>query len=190
MQILFLSPTYNEISKYDNKNHNPTLKSNPNANLLSTIIKIPLNNNKYILFTYDAVQEPFRRFRSNSFKQFEDELILAQVPHHGSNGSYYKNFWKNLNRKQNCPIVLSVGDNSHKLPSYKVLNSFAKLNYQIYATNLIGSLTNISEYYQTVDNLLDFALESNSNLTTQYKDSMLNGDQVFKIDSNYKQNFL
>jgi beta-lactamase superfamily II metal-dependent hydrolase len=181
--LTFLSPTSFELDKYvkNESYHSPEESggNTPNANWLSTVIKISIGDS-YILLTSDT--EKYSLVRIDKSKMLNDEnlkLILAQSPHHGAKRNHSNSFWKKRNyQKTETPIVFSVGKNSYGHVSEDTLSSFEKLDYKIYSTNPQGALLK----KRTVKSV------SNSQLLNTFSHlvhsrSELSGDQEFLINS-------
>lgn len=135
-----LAPSSVESNNYIAKTYAKGLDvgdhSSPHGNWLSTLIKIQ-GPDRYALLTSDVESEVFARLgtdydqgRNNHFK---GDLVLAQVPHHGSDNNHSSQFWKNRLPKH---VVISVGQpNKYNHPGALVLKRFAKLSAKIECTN-------------------------------------------------------
>jgi competence protein ComEC len=140
-----LSPSSKEIDnfirgvKYPFDEEDST--GNPNANWLSTVIKIH-NDSLCVLLTSDVEASSLSRIGKKKGGRINNKkVILSQVPHHGSKGNLNKSFWQMRRRADKTPAVISVGDNGYKHPSSEVLSFFDRTpNYVLYSTNLVGSL--------------------------------------------------
>lgn len=188
----FLAPSYKDyqnLLKQEylySENKSSTV---PDMNLVSTILKI-YNDKFYILLTSDSTISSQLRAGTKDKTLNEGELILSQVPHHGSENNYIHSFWKMRKFKQNTPAVFSVGNNrAHKLPNFKVVNEISKLGYKIYSTNCVFG---IKEYCNipsttTSTNLsmnLDFGTTLIEEQVTSPISDDYNGEKVFEIDVN------
>lgn len=116
--------TYNDINKY------------------STIIYLQSNSkSKSILLTSDSPKGCYRYLH----EKINNEAVLVQAPHHGSFNNIYPDFWKEIYRKEKCPVVFSVGyAPKDKLPNLETVEFFDKIGYDIHSTN---SVYGISEYF-------------------------------------------
>lgn len=118
--------------------------NNPNANYLCTVLKLFNKETKeFILFTSDAEAKTFKRLKSNEtdWKNEGEQIILGQIPHHGSYRNHYSNFWKNLPlSRSRTDLAVSVGENGYNHPSQKVIDFFHRSGVKINATNLVGCL--------------------------------------------------
>ena len=185
--IRFLSPSSQEDLNYLNgqavfadeeKGHN-----NANANWLSSVLKI-YTDSWYLLLTSDAERRTLGRLGIKNANEFREQLIIAQSPHHGANDNHYPAFWKH--RKGNAkdiPIVFSVGSNSYNHPSQKTVESFQKLDYQIYSTNQVGGLSGQDYKSQRLISEVEALLDNESKLIVQTpQKTRFQGDQTFEID--------
>lgn len=135
-----LSPSSKETDNYIKGVNYPfdeeQNSNNPNANWLSTIIKI-YNENITVILTSDAESSSFTRIGKKKTGRIGDEKIcLAQFPHHGAKGNLNKTFWTQRKRVEVTPIVVSVGNNGYDHPSDKVVDYFNKLgNYKFHRTD-------------------------------------------------------
>lgn len=136
----FLAPSSAEFIKYLSKTFAKGLDvgehSNPHGNWLSTLIKIQ-GPDRYALLTSDLESEVLSRlgtdYDQGRNSHFNGDLVLAQVPHHGSDSNHSSQFWKNRLPKH---VVISVGQpNKYNHPGALVLKRFAKLNAKIECTN-------------------------------------------------------
>jgi competence protein ComEC len=140
VNMVYLSPSSKEYDQFASKeNYNGTYNSNgkPYGNFLSTLIKIE-GNGWFFLLTSDIERKALIRIDRKSPEELEGELVLAQTPHHGSDGNHTSVFWKNRvkNTKTKVPIIFSVPVADAKHPAKRVFDFFDKhKNYQIYSTN-------------------------------------------------------
>ncbi len=140
-ELIPVSPSLKEFDDYIKDalpyNLEEDANNNPNANYLSTIIKLYNNaNNKFLLLTSDAESRSFKRLKSRGdlFPK-KHILIVAQAPHHGSKKNHHSNFWKIITPKSNnASLIISVGKNSYGHPSMDVVNFFKKNDYSISST--------------------------------------------------------
>jgi beta-lactamase superfamily II metal-dependent hydrolase len=114
--------------------------SSADINKLSTVIKI--YNNKYaILLTSDAVKKSFVTLRNS----ISHEVVLAQVPHHGSFRNIDEKFWDSVIKTKKCPAVFSVGDEpKDKLPNKETVAFFDIRGYDVHSTS---SVYGINDYF-------------------------------------------
>lgn len=172
-----LSPSSREISKYINGENYPfdeETVSHPNANWLSTILKIS-NGQLNVLLTSDVETGALRRIgKKNGGRLGKEKIILAQIPHHGSKGNLDKPFWSMRKRFPITPVVISVGKNRYKHPSKEVIEFFSgQANYETKRTD-INTLLLTTDKTIKVNSLLDvFSEEVPKNLAA--------GDKTFKL---------
>lgn len=172
-----LSPSSREIGKYINGENYPFDEetiSHPNANWLSTLLKIS-NNHLNVLLTSDVETGALRRIgKKKDGRLGKDKIILAQIPHHGSKGNLDKPFWQMRKRFPITPVVISVGKNRYKHPSREVIDFFTgQTNYEIHRTD-INTILSSSEQTIKINSLLDvFSEEVAKDLPA--------GDKIFKL---------
>lgn len=178
-----LSPSSTETDKYIRGVKFPfdeeDSTSNPNANWLSTILKI-YNAKACVILTSDVESKALTRVGKKKMGRVgNDKMAMAQVPHHGSKGNLNKAFWQMRKRSEHTPAVLSVGENSFKHPSREVIDFFDKTtNYEIVSTNLLGALSRESVDTRHISQILDVV---SSNISAKMTNK-LSGDKVFIFD--------
>ncbi len=182
-KLISLSPSDDETREYykqvkllQNSNRK---KCSAAANLLSTVFKITDDNN-FILLTSDTEKSTFERLYKKCMDDyFDSNLILCQIPHHGSSKNDYPDFWKNLKYKQNNPAVISVGKNEkYNHPHIEVVESFDKMNYRIHSTNNVNGM---SDFVEIKEIILSVNLSAHDELIEEYN---VEGDKVFLIKDN------
>jgi hypothetical protein len=181
-KIEVLSPSSIEIDKYIRGVKFPfdeeDGKSNPNANWLSTILKI-YNSNYTVLLTSDTEKSTLTRIgKRKGGRMDNDKLLVGQVPHHGLKRNLNEVFWQNRKRSIKTPVVISVGRNSHKHPSEEVLKLFNKTpNYEAHRTDKYRSRmknmssANISKTLDVISTKVTAKMSTNKN----------SGDVVFEL---------
>lgn len=184
LNITFLSPTSKEFEEFDSSLHKPRTDgkiNNPSANLLCTVVKISFAD-KHILLTSDATGSALRRIQRREAKHIsKSDLILAQIPHHGSSKNHYKKIWSDQSFTSRTPAVISVGTNGYGHPAKSVVNSFVNMNYEIRSTNEIGGLLSLNSTLSVVSDLLDWSSVASSPPRVSRPDPKLNGSQVFRF---------
>jgi len=190
ISMSFLAPsvkTGRNIAKQINKKVNTKKFTYFDINKLSTITYIN-NNDSGILLTSDAVKDCFR----NLHKRINKEIVLVQVPHHGSLMNIYQDFWNKLSKKDKCPAVFSVGyEPKDKLPNKETVELFDKLGFDVHSTN---SVFGINEYFNinssTTNNLSNitktkylnhFSKKRNTTYRYPINNSKYEGDQQFDV---------
>jgi beta-lactamase superfamily II metal-dependent hydrolase len=111
-------------------------RNNPDANYLSTILKITVPDG-YVLLTADAPEEVFRRLDKDpvgNSTEHRNRLLVGQIPHHGSEGSFQRSFWQNRYHAGG-KAVISCGPNGYGHPSPAVLEKLNEIKYQVYRTD-------------------------------------------------------
>ena len=153
--------------------------SNPNANWLSTILKIS-NEHGYVLLTSDAESSSLTRIgKKKNGRIGESKLLMAQLPHHGSKKNLNKTFWQLRKRVEKTPIVISVGENGYKHPSKDVIEFFHKnANYDIVSTNIVGALSKDDERSKIIKGILNIVSMDRSQIPI----GLYSGDKIFVFD--------
>ncbi len=161
MKMSFLAPieqTGINIAKQIKRKINTKQFTYFDINKLSTVTYIE-NESESILLTSDAVKNSFKHLQ----KKINKNVALVQIPHHGSFLNIHKDFWQQLNKKDNCPGVFSVGFKpTDKLPNRETVEFIDSLGFNIHSTN---SVYGINEY---------FNFDSNNHLMNNSKTKYLN----------------
>lgn len=186
ISMSFLSPaekTGRNIAKQINRKVNVKEFTYDDLNKFSTIIQIQ-NSDRSILLTSDSVKGCYRNLNNYIYKK----VILVQAPHHGSIKNIYPNFWTELKRIDNCPVVFSVGyEPKDKLPNKETIEFFDKSGFNVFSTN---PTFGISEYFgfsspiniaiRNKTQLLNhFSKKINTIKRTSTINTKYEGDQVF-----------
>ena len=135
IKLKFLYPTSKYYELYNRKafRNDTTLNNNPDANYLSTVIKI-FDDDWFILLTSDSTKEVFEELVTDKVK-FKGIFLAGQVSHHGSKNNYVNNFWKTYNRKyKGKNAIISYGENDYGHPDQKVISNLQKEGFDIYLT--------------------------------------------------------
>jgi beta-lactamase superfamily II metal-dependent hydrolase len=141
--LQFLSPSANQYNAYNKiafKDNKDGKINNPNANLLSTIIKIS-KAEKYVLLTADSVKARFKELRRKSYFSELGLLVGTQVPHHGSIENFDLEFWKTLYIKELSPLAAVSAGNGYGHPSEKVVNDLQAIGYNVKITKKLHRKT-------------------------------------------------
>lgn len=155
-RIFVLAPTSREYDNYLASTNLPTKfegTNNPQANWLSTVLRIE-RGNKYYLLTSDAEKFTLKGLDQRQVvNQNELEFVLGQIPHHGSIKNYNNTFWSKRRREGNSPVaVISSGPNSYGHPSPELVAKLSALGYDVKVT---GSNAVLSVPAQAVITYLD-----------------------------------
>lgn len=181
LNLCFLAPTiseYNDFNASLYKDRDDNKVNNPNANLLSTVIKIEYKQ-KFVLLTSDATSQTFKRIYQDCQDYLQGILSIMQIPHHGSSTNHFKPLWEKIIHGNSCPAIISVGENIYKLPSKDVINSFKKMSYEIHSTNPIGFLQELMSAKSIMKtDMLDLISEITYRKPTK---NQLLGDQIFQL---------
>lgn len=172
-----LSPSSREIKKFINGENYPfdnESVSHPNANWLSTLLKI-YNENLNVLLTSDVEAGSLRRIgKKNDGRLGKGKVVLAQFPHHGSKGNLDKQFWQMRKRFPNTPVVISVGKNKYNHPSQEVQDFFKRqANYELKRTD-VNNVLSTSERTTKLCSLLDV-------VSQEIPNNLISGDIAYKI---------
>tara|TARA_R110000868_G_scaffold720_4_gene5237 strand:- start:877 stop:1872 length:996 start_codon:yes stop_codon:yes gene_type:complete len=155
-----LSPSSIEIDKYIRGVKYPfdeeDSTANPNANWLSTVLKI-YNDERTVILTSDVESNILSRLgKRKNGRVGVNKISLAQAPHHGSKRNLNKAFWSMRKRNPLTPIVISVGENSYGHPSNEVIDFFNGIpNYHVERTDSITSSKILDENQQQISTTLD-----------------------------------
>jgi len=184
--LKFLAPQgklYKEISRKLSHKKIFETESKIDINELSTIISIE-NNTQCFLLTSDAVKRNFKKLR----RTIKKELILVQVPHHGSKANLDKPFWMKLIKRNNCPAIFSVGDEpKDRLPNEETVEFFDTNGYDIYSTNSVYGINTYfrkSEPYKpntVMDEYSTFKKVINKNIPLEVPNYKHIGDKQFSL---------
>jgi hypothetical protein len=126
----------NYVAKTYSKGLDVSSHSSPHGNWLSTLIKLQ-GPDKYALLTSDVESDVLSRlgkdYDQGRNSHFLGDLLLAQVPHHGSDSNHSSEFWKKRLPKH---VVISVGQpNKYNHPGPLVVKRYSKLKAKIECTN-------------------------------------------------------
>ncbi len=169
--------TFVKFVNYFKESHE--YKCSQAANLLSTVFQIS-NKNSYLLLTSDAHKNTFQRLHQRNLNKFDDNLLLCQIPHHGSSDNHFKPFWVDINPKLNCPSVISAGEHKgYNHPDFNVVKDFDDIGYRIYSTNNVNGIRDFTNL--AVGNLLSTKLDCDSELMEDYQ---IEGDHTFQVKNN------
>ena len=153
ISLEFLAPSDQEISKYQKSafREELQLKSKPDANWLSTLIRID-GGEWYALLTGDVYEETLRRVGIEVIRREVKQrdrpwrLVAGQVPHHGSAKSHYREFWKTKQYEPKTPLGLSVGlNNKHDHPADGVVEELKDLEYDVRSTAEVSSYSGLAK---------------------------------------------
>ncbi|MFY0698389.1 MAG: hypothetical protein JXR11_11090 [Balneola sp.] len=146
--IAFLSPTQTERDSYNKSIHSDfeIRDSSSSANILSLVTIFNLND-EYVLLTSDAEKSTLERIGIKLLKNDPRNIVLGQIPHHGSLKNHRREFWKRLKYNPQTPLIISTGPNSHKHPSPTVIDELNQLDYDVHLTCPVISSKGLSPSY-------------------------------------------
>lgn len=157
IKLKFLYPTSRYYSLYNSKAHknDTTLNNNPNANYLSTVIKI-YTDKWFLLLTSDCVAEVYEELLKSK-DSFSGNFSIGQVSHHGSKHNFTANFWKVFKNLYNGnAAVISSGVNDYGHPDPKVIGALEKIGYLVLKTfAIIASTSKMSNDLDLFSELVD-----------------------------------
>lgn len=185
--IEVLSPSSIETDKYIRSEKFPFDEemggNNPNANWLSTVLKIS-NKNYSIILTSDVEKSTLSRIGKVNYERLNNsKILIAQCPHHGAKKNLNKIFWRKRKRHEITPIIISVGPNKYNHPSDQVINFFDKTsNYKIIRTDQMKVGT-VTKKAQTTSQILDI-FSINTTSTTKKSNSQI---KFNLLDSTFQQ---
>jgi len=177
-----LAPTLIEKNKYIRGVNYPfdeeDSTGNPNANWLSTVLKI-YNKNSSIILTSDAESTVFTKIgKKKNGRLGKDKIILAQIPHHGAKGNLNKTFWQMRKRYSTTFVIISVGENGYDHPSNNLIEFFTNTaNYEVIRTDIKGVIQNKTKKVAKISKILDVFSE---NRTATIR-KQLKGDKSFVL---------
>ncbi|MEO7214553.1 MAG: hypothetical protein ABIX36_17235 [Mucilaginibacter sp.] len=126
---------------------NPT-KASASANHLSTMFKITIGDNYYLL-TSDSECVTFARLMKENIhvNLQKKHLKIAQVPHHGAFVNYHAPFWDFVTRSDKPQAAISAGlHETYKHPHLPVLKAFNNQGYDIHCTNIVYGMIEFADY--------------------------------------------
>jgi len=172
--IRSISPSDKEWRSYTERVDvfkNDRKRASKEANLFSTIL-IFESSEAYFLLTSDATTEALDRILDRSISYFKDKnLVLGQVPHHGSKYNHRIQFWRKLKPEINTYVAISAGSNSnYNHPDIKVVESFRDNDFKVYSTIHRDVLNERAERKSAILNTASNILYGTF------------GDQAFKIE--------
>ena len=142
LKLKILAPSYsdflqfkNYLSNFQNDNTKKLYSNNPEANVLSSIVQLVFNEERYILFTSDGEQATLDRVLDNHESLLHQKLILAQVPAHGAKKNFSYNFWESLNKEDSTPAIISSSVDYKGYPDISVVENLMKMGYNVMVTH-------------------------------------------------------
>lgn len=150
LELSFLAPTSRQINAYKNyvmdldlKTMKLKKKNNPRANRLSTITRIgDKKKNWNVLLTSDAPKASFKNIIKKS--KLIGELLVIQIPHHGSKKNFELDFYDKTPLRKNTPGCISSGE-KYNHPSFEILPSLKAHGLDLMSTSGLNN-KNIDDY--------------------------------------------
>jgi beta-lactamase superfamily II metal-dependent hydrolase len=119
-------------------------KNNPAANLLSSVILIKTGI-WHVLLTSDSTLFTIRRLYKSCLDRLNKQLVVIQIPHHGSGHSHFDDFWLSILNRKEASAFVSVGGQMYGIPNKEVIEFFDKNYKEIHSTNFVGGF---KEYFK------------------------------------------
>lgn len=169
--IQFLSPSSTEMEDFIDMvvDEGRIGMESSAANIISVITAI-VSTDWYALMTADAPESVFDRLGTGRLEKVDRNLILGQIPHHGSERNYSHEFWKRRKNTGHPHFAgISVGPNSNDHPSQEVIEALETLNYQVHRTWLPAS----TERSQKASRMLDAHSRLESSAPSETKNDIL-----------------
>jgi len=189
ISLKFMAPNGNDYHKVGLERHRQerdNLKIQPDLNFVSTVISI-FSAKKSIILTSDAPTRSLKRIS----QIVNWEVVLLQVPHHGSKRNHLSEFWEQRTYAKNCPAVFSVGDVARdKLPNKDVVEFFDTLGCYVESTNPVYG---IKDYFTTASTQESLHIKSErlnmfSSFRSELRGSSDNLQNRFNGDKRYTLN--
>ncbi len=136
-------------------------KNNPTANLLCCCLLIESKKGRVLLTSDITSEEKERLFEK--YKKDIRNVVLMQVPHHGSKNGFSSKALDSFEGKNDCVAVISVGPNSYGHPKKEVATYYIDQFKKLYLTsdqdrikNTYKNKQNAKNNFQELLDLLDF----------------------------------
>ena len=136
LSLQFLAPSQPDIDHFLRTLYDDDFKQRENAkaNLLSTIIAVGTSS-WHVLLTADVERKTLKGIGRGPLKRSQRDLVLGQVPHHGSPRNHYPAFWRSRNyEKGKTPLGISAGPNPYGHPDAGAMRELAELGYVVSQT--------------------------------------------------------
>ena len=135
LEARFLAPMQRQIDNFIGGLHNRNLnkRNSPPSNLLSTFITVGTED-WHVLLTSDIERQALKGIGRGPLKGDEPQLVLGQVPHHGSSDNHYSAFWRSRHYKNDTPLGISAGPNPYGHPAPQTIKDLKKLGFSVEIT--------------------------------------------------------
>src|SRR6185437_10348414 len=133
-------------NEMDEEVYRPLNINDPVANLLSSVIQIYSERCHWqVLLNADCEKSTLKRIVAEEMDRIRvNQVVAAQVPHHGSFYNHVEDFWSAVPNREKIPVFISNGP-GNRLPDVPVVQYFA-LHYEaVHATNFGGGFR---DYYK------------------------------------------
>lgn len=101
IKLVFLAPSVREHDNYESKTFSKALEeksAEPHGNWLSSVIKIE-GKDWMVILTSDVEKIVLKRITDEIPEELTKDIILAQIPHHGSRRNHRQSFWAHLKKE-------------------------------------------------------------------------------------------
>lgn len=154
LRIDCLSPSDKEhksfTSTIDYNKDLDELQCSKAANYISTLFLVKYGEQSIVLSS-DVEKMTFERLFEKRRINKNKTIGLCQIPHHGANVNHYLPFWRTITTVENCPAVISAGENKkYNHPHLEVIEDFAREGYVVKCTNNINGM---KAYNENVEHL-------------------------------------
>ncbi|NIM10671.1 MAG: hypothetical protein GTO45_01660 [Candidatus Aminicenantes bacterium] len=95
--------------------------------------------------TLKGLFEKIHRLYNSCLDHLNKQLVVIQIPHHGSNHSHFDDFWLKIPNRKEVSAIVSVGGQIYGLPKKEVIEFFDKNYKEIHSTNFVGGF---KEYFK------------------------------------------
>lgn len=151
LKLKFWAPhAYDELREYTRASYDilegqkttfTERRNHPLSNYLSSFLQIYSEvDNWQVLLCSDTTKYTFKRLKEKSYLYEELrklKLLAAQIPHHGSAGNHFEEFWKEIANFESAQFIVSVGG-KYGHPHKKVIDFFGKNTSGVHSTNFVG----------------------------------------------------
>ncbi|PSQ78157.1 MAG: hypothetical protein BRD37_03460 [Bacteroidetes bacterium QH_8_67_23] len=135
LEARFFAPMQRQIDNFIESLHTEDLntRDSPSSNLLSTFITVGTED-WHVFLTSDIERQALKGIGRGPLKGDEPQLVLGQVPHHGSIHNHYLAFWRSRKYENGTPLGISAGPNSHGHPAPETIKGLQELGFSVEVT--------------------------------------------------------
>lgn len=147
LSLHFLAPSDQEVLGFIMRNKSRDFDQSRLLNLFSSVVKLKIEGEGYILFTSDVEKKVFSYVYHSFLAGIDPDelpLLLAQIPHHGSEKNFDSRMLEYLVRKKQPKsqgFVISCGEKMHQMYHGKLPNPeiCVALKAQTYPVSMTAS---------------------------------------------------